>query len=117
MVKLVRGVNLALVAFSLIANVIGGNGRGNAAEKAPLSLEQVFQSALGHSESLGIQQSRSAQADERVRQARGGLLPNVNFSAAYFRQDSPDTTSSSGAISSSQRPDQTTVKITASQPL
>jgi outer membrane protein TolC len=48
-------------------------------EGAPLTLDDCFTRAKAHSDALRAAAERRTQAGERVRQAKGGLLPDVRF--------------------------------------
>ncbi len=57
------------------------------ASSAPLTLQDVFQSAQKQSEALQIQQTREAQVQEKWVQNRGMLLPTVQVLSSYQYQD------------------------------
>lgn len=80
---------------------------------APLSMDQLYKEAVERSETVAIQVSRTAQADERVSQATGAIFPSITASGSYLRQDA----GSQGTIGGFGRTEQTTARITATQPL
>ncbi len=79
---------------------------------ASLTLKAAYQAAVGRSETLADQQEQVVQAEERIKQARGSILPNINGVATYFKQDQPDNT-----VVSSIATNQTIVRLTGTQPL
>lgn len=77
------------------------------------TLQESFESALKKSESFAQQQQLLEQAEERYKQAIGGVLPNIALAGSYLRQDTPQS-----SIGGSLFPaEQTTARLTASQPL
>ncbi|MBC7396828.1 MAG: TolC family protein [Bdellovibrionales bacterium] len=76
-----------------------------------VTLEQAFEAAKVRSEELANQSELVTQAEERYSQAIGSVLPNINFFATYFKQDSG---SANGSISPTE---QKTYRINATQPL
>ena len=78
---------------------------------AVTNLEQAFQAAIARSEDLANQGELVNQAEERYSQAVGSVLPNVNFSGTYLRQDAGSTNAALSPV------DQKTYKISATQPL
>src|SRR5258708_4680188 len=79
----------------------------------PLSLSDCFKTALERSEVLAGQKELVVQAEENYHKARGRMLPDINGSYSYLRQDAPGTDGSGNASSSQER----TLKITGDQPL
>ncbi len=55
----------------------------------PITWEQGFEEALKTSELIASQAEFVQQADERYSQAKGAILPTVNFLASYTRQEDP----------------------------
>ena len=84
---------------------------GQTALASPLTLADAFKSALEKNESAGIAKSQVLQADERLTQAFGQLLPKISLVGTYLKQDAP--AGSSGSLS----PDQWNAKFTLTQPL
>lgn len=76
-----------------------------------LDLDGSFQAALKRSEIVAEQNELVVQAEERLRQARGSLLPTINGVASYFRQEQP-LLGFSQAFSPASQPE---TKLTASQ--
>ncbi len=76
------------------------------------TLDECFQAALRRSEVIGTQTELIAQAEERYRQSKGAIFPTINGVASYLVQAAPAATNSTNSPS-----EQTTAKITASQPL
>ena len=88
------------------------------AQAPSLSLEEAFKAALGRMESIAIEESRTRQADERARQARGSFLPHLSAGVAYVRQDSPEITAPAPSpLASLTKADQITSRITLTQSL
>jgi outer membrane protein len=81
----------------------------------PLAFREAVKLALERTESPKIQELGAVQAEERVSQAKGGILPSVALSGVYTRQDTAG--SGNAATSSFTRPDQRTVKIGLTQPV
>ena len=82
--------------------------------ETPLLLDHCFRAAMKRSETLAGQQELVVQAEEHYRQAWGSIMPSVNGSYTYFRQDSSGGNGTGGTSSSST---EQTLKITADQPL
>jgi outer membrane protein TolC len=80
---------------------------------ASVNLEQSFQAALKRSEDLATQQELVAQAEEKYSQTVGSVFPTVNFVGTYLHQPAPGTSGGTNISPS----DQSTYKLTASQPL
>ena len=87
------------------------------AETAGFTLEDTFNAAVHKTESVPIQQSLTQQAEERYNQVNGSILPSVNLTATYLRQQVPASAASSGSISNSFAPDQKNVTLGLTQPL
>jgi outer membrane protein len=81
-----------------------------AAAPTAISLEQAFSESLRKTETLSGKDEEIKQAEEKYRQAIGGLFPTINGFASYQWQ----AASGGGAFSPTRQP---LVKITASQPL
>jgi outer membrane protein len=77
------------------------------------TLREVFQSALSRTEALPLQESQARQADERVSQARGGLLPTVGFNGVFTRQHKPST----GSANAFTLADQRNLRLNLTQPV
>ena len=78
------------------------------------TLNQCFDLALKRSEVLAVQQELINQAQQRVKQAQGSILPTVNFVTTYQLQDS---TGQTGVVGAFAQAEQTTVRINGQQPL
>lgn len=78
-----------------------------------LDLFATYALALQKNELPAIQANISEQARETVEQAWAAVLPNVQASYSYLRQDA----GAAGSISSLSPKDQTNAKITLTQPL
>jgi outer membrane protein len=81
--------------------------------ETPKSLNEVFSAALSHSEVVAIQNELALQTQERYRQARGGILPQLNFNASHYRQEEVPSTLGRNISPSSQ----STARFTVTQPL
>jgi outer membrane protein TolC len=81
---------------------------------APISLEEAYHAALEKTETAQIAGNRVDQADARVAQARGRLLPKLSASASYLRQED---VGARAAIRDTYRPDQSSGRLTLTQPL
>lgn len=77
------------------------------------SLQESFEAGLRKSESYAQQQQLFEQAEERYKQAIGAVLPSLALTGSYLRQDTPQN-ALGGSFSP---PEQTTARLTASQPL
>jgi outer membrane protein len=80
----------------------------------PISLTDAFKAALKRSEVLATQQELVVQAEENYHRAWGAILPSINGSYSYLRQNAPGFTNSGNTASSTG---QQTLKIMADQPL
>ena len=80
-----------------------------------VDFKKAFDSALQNTEFAKISQNEAAQAAERVKQANGAILPSLALNASYTRQQ--DVNATGGLSSSFQRPDQHSIRVTATQPL
>jgi outer membrane protein len=78
-----------------------------------MNLDEYFQAALQRSEDLASQQELIYQAEEKLSQTKGAILPTVNGNLSYLKQDAPPQ----GTASSISPQDQTTARIAAVQPL
>ena len=83
------------------------------AAPSPLTLQECFQAALKRSEDIANQAELITQAEERFKQARGAVFPAINGSVLFGLQAAP----SSATASSFSPPSQTTIRLSASQPL
>ncbi len=79
----------------------------------PNNLKEAFLSAVQQSEVIGIQKELQNQSEELEAQARGALLPNVGGAATFLQQATPNNVTGNTIYPSSQ----STVKVTATQPL
>lgn len=80
---------------------------------AAVTLDESFRAALSKSETVGQSRQIVAQADEKISQIRGGILPEVTFNAFHFIQTEP-----SDPIARSFSPQhQTTLSFGLAQPL
>ena len=77
---------------------------------APLSLEQAYFESIKRTEIILGKDEEIRQAEEKYRQAIGGLLPNISGFASYQWQ----AAAGGGAFSPSKQP---LVKVSANQPL
>ncbi len=77
-----------------------------------VTLPETYQHALKKNESYSIQESRVGQADERVSQAGGSILPNISLVGSFLRRDSSNLPP--GAFT---RTEETNARITAVQPI
>jgi outer membrane protein len=77
------------------------------------SLSDVYQLALKRAETVQIQDELLTQADELVSQSKGAMLPTISGSGVFLKQQTPSSTVGSSIFPSSQ----STLKLTAVQPL
>jgi outer membrane protein len=82
-----------------------------------VSLRQACEEALKRTEVKPIQDARISQAEERLKQGRGAILPHVAFDWSYLHQDVPSAIPQNTSFSGLAREDQVTTKIAATQPL
>src|SRR6476620_2849056 len=61
-----------------------------AAGAAELTLEQAYRSAHDRNEVVKQSDAQVAQAEARVSRVRGGLLPELTFTASHLIQPEPD---------------------------
>lgn len=80
-----------------------------------VSLQDAYQSALSKVETVPIQQARTEQADARVSQLWGAVMPSISLLASYQKQDSAPA--DSPVASRFTLSDQFNSRITANQPL
>lgn len=80
-----------------------------------VSLHDAYQSALSKVETVPIQQARAEQADARVSQLWGAVMPSISLLASYQRQDTAPA--DSPVASRFTLTDQFNSRITATQPL
>lgn len=80
---------------------------------AAIPMSQAFRSALEKNESVRQSQERVVQAEERVRQVKGGLFPDVSLNATYVLQPTP----SDPIAAEFSPPRQTTAQLSLVQPL
>src|SRR4051794_11637707 len=78
----------------------------------PVTLRQAYRTAIEKTETYEIQKTVRNQADERVTQATGSVLPTLNLNGTYTRQEAVTSTSSSLA-----NPNQSSVRLTLTQPI
>jgi outer membrane protein len=90
-----------------------GFGGAAYASPEPKSFADSFRAALGRSEALGERLELIVQAEERRKQAVGGILPSVSVLGSYLVRDSGGG-SLSGSISPTTQP---FARVTAVQPL
>ena len=77
------------------------------------TLQEAYQSALQKNEIVGVQSEHVKQAEERVKQLRGGMFPQISANATYLQQPKP-----SDPVARDFFPEkQTTVALTANQVL
>jgi adhesin transport system outer membrane protein len=82
-----------------------------------LSLDEAFQRALTHHESLDIQRSAVRAADAKIDQAASGIYPQVILQGSEYFQDNSAADSSSGASSTFTASHKPEYKFTLSQSL
>lgn len=111
---------------------IGASSTGNT-PTGGIDLHMAYEAAALKTETLGIQDQRTQQADAYLSQARGGLFPNLAFNASYVRQDSADafaspsnTVTNAGGTtgptyttspSAASNPNQWNARLTLTQPI
>src|SRR6185369_6655927 len=78
-----------------------------------MNLQQVYQEALSHNESVPAQEESVQQAEETVKQGYGTIIPTVSFSTQYFWQDAGAAPGTANLYPTYQP----ITAITASQPL
>lgn len=100
-----KHLGITLIAISLMAHQALAQ-TGNA------SLDQCYDSAVAHSEVLGQSTESVVQAQELYRQSKGALFPVINGVGTYLNQAAPSATAAS-----TQPSEQTTAKITGTQPI
>ena len=101
--------------FLMVASATGPSSTLAEISPAEVSLKGAFESAVSKTETLPIQESLSAQASERVRQARGGIFPSLSFLGSYQRQD--PGTQTGGVSGAFNRPDQYSARFNVAQPI
>lgn len=121
--KIFEGFGLAAFAIGLGASVAAGADTKSASSRisvanqvlssGTLTLEECYQAALRQSEALAAQTERIDQAEEKIKQAYGAIMPSVNFFGSYLKQQ--DVKSSLG--SSISPPFQPSLRFNLSQPL
>jgi outer membrane protein len=79
-----------------------------------VSLQQAYQSAVVQLERVGVTEERLTQAESRYKQARGMVLPQIDFMGAYQRQQPRRATGTAAAFAINE---QTTLRLAARQPL
>ena len=79
-----------------------------------LTVDQVFQEARKNNEDLAAQGQNVIQSEERYKQTRGAVLPNVSGSLSYLWQDRGAQPGTTGSSTSTYQP---VTKLTAAQPL
>ncbi|HEX4923113.1 MAG TPA: TolC family protein [Bdellovibrionales bacterium] len=78
-----------------------------------VTIDEAFKSALSKNESVGQSREQVVQAEERLDQARGAILPSLSLNATHLIQPKP-----SDPIAAQFFPEtQTTVNVSATQPL
>lgn len=80
---------------------------------AASNLNDCFRAALIRSEDVANQSELMIQAEEKVRQAWGSILPSINGTFTHLIQPTPSSSSGASIFPGQQ----TTAKLTASQPL
>ncbi len=109
---------LALLALQVSPEVRAASWDQERAQSHSLSLQQAYELARkrGGFEVLEVSRLRVDLAHEQLRQARGQMLPQIDFSYRLLQQDIPD--SGAQTFSSAFRePRQTTSRLTLRQPL
>lgn len=82
------------------------------AKTLPKTLKEAYLAALKISETVGVQREMTVQTDEGLGQAKGALFPSVSGSYTILHQPAPNSLGSQFYPS-----DQSTMKVTADQPL
>lgn len=78
-----------------------------------VNFQTVFQNALTKSEKVAQSHEGVNQAEEKIRQARGAVLPNLTFNGSHIRQELP-----SDPFARQFSPDsQTAARLTLTQPI
>jgi len=98
------------IQFFIVLIIAFTSSQSIYASTPSVTLIEAYAFSLKNAETVQIQQSQSNQASQQVSQAKGGFLPTIAASATYLKQDVPSS-------SSSIEQDQTTAKLTLSQPL
>src|SRR5690606_36515924 len=80
-----------------------------------MDLQSLYDQALVSTESIQIQKQEIYQRREDLRQARGALLPSLDYNYRWLSQEIPS--SSNGANSSFRQNEQTTSWVHLSHPL
>lgn len=111
-----------LCAFALVFAALPPHARTqtpspSANASSSLSLLQTFGAALEKTESVRIQEARVQQSEERLRQAKGGIIPHFAFNANYLKQDVPESLADSSGFAGFTRSQQSSTRLTATQPL
>src|SRR5687768_15392679 len=79
-----------------------------------MGLSELYEQAVKQSETVATQLEQVNQANERHKQARGGLFPTVSGVASYKQQDSDIPSGAASSVYPSYDP---LIKLTATQPL
>ncbi len=80
-------------------------------------MEEVFTHAWAETESREIERAREDQLRNRIDQTRADFYPNIEGTVDYTRQDSPGSSGTSDVRGAFSRPDQTTARVTLTQPI
>ncbi len=103
------------VRLGVMAGLLGALGTHMAWSEELVGFSQAFEQAEKNTEFTQITELQAEQSTERLKQAKGAILPTLALNANYTRQQ--EVGSSSGVSSSFQRPDQRSIRLTATQPL
>lgn len=103
----------SLIYLVLLSGLITLGGSKPACARSPtFDLRAAYQSALRTNEKFGVQESKIEVSEEKLSQAKGGILPTISGIGTYVRQQDP-----SGTQSSFTKPERPEAKITASMPI
>jgi outer membrane protein len=86
----------------------------NSSAQSQFNLNQCFDAAVKKSETIAISTESIYQAEEKIRQAKGYLMPSINLSAGYLRQDALSPTDPNFGAGIKNQP---LIKLTGTQPL
>ncbi|MBY0472208.1 TolC family protein [bacterium] len=92
--------------------LVGNTASAAVAKSDGYNLNELFEASLKRSEAIGIQTELVNQAEEKYSQAKAAFFPTISATGIYLLQQSPSATATTLSPA-----EQTTAKITASQPL
>src|SRR5579871_1154935 len=96
--------------INLLVPLVGSLASSHA--QTGYNLDDCFKAAIRRSETIATQTELIEQAEERYVQARALIFPNISGVGSYLVQASPSTSGATIAPA-----EQTTVKITGTQPI